>query len=68
MERLSIREKDLVENPNARVPICLVLDTSGSMSGQPIDELNEGVGLFFDNVRSDDVAKYAGRGFRGHFW
>ena len=46
-ERYVLRQEDLVENPTARVPICLVLDVSGSMDGEPIRELNEGVELFF---------------------
>ncbi len=58
-ERYVLRQEDLVENPTARVPICLVLDVSGSMSGAPIRELNEGVQLFFDAIRNDDVAQYA---------
>jgi uncharacterized protein YegL len=29
------------------------------MDGEPIRELNEGVKLFFDAIRSDDVAQYA---------
>ena len=58
-EQYILRQEDLVENPTARVPICLVLDVSGSMSGEPIAELNEGVGLFFDAIRADDVAQYA---------
>ena len=37
-----LRRKDLVENPTARVPVCLCLDVSGSMSGDPINELNCG--------------------------
>jgi len=53
------RQKDLVENPTARLPICLVLDISGSMSGDPINELNRGVQEFFDAVLSDEVAKYS---------
>ena len=52
-------EDDLVENPTARVPICLVLDTSGSMSGDPINELNKGVTLFFESIQNDEIAKYA---------
>lgn len=59
LELMRIRTQELVENPTARVPVCLVLDTSGSMSGSPIDELNEGVQLFFEAVQSDDVAKYS---------
>lgn len=58
-ERYILRQEDLVENPTARVPICLVLDVSSSMDGEPIRELNEGVRLFFDAIRSDDVAQYA---------
>ena len=54
-----LRQEDLVENPTARVPICLVLDVSASMDGQPIRELNDGVRLFFDAIRADDVAQYA---------
>ena len=59
MRELSIREKDLVENPNARVAICLVLDVSGSMYGSKINELNEGVQLFFNAIRNDEVARYS---------
>ncbi len=54
-----VRQQELVENPSARVPICLVLDVSGSMSGAPIRELQEGVQMFFDAVRADEVAQYA---------
>lgn len=54
-----VRQQELVENPSARVPICLVLDVSGSMSGTPIRELQEGVEMFFDAVRADEVAQYA---------
>lgn len=58
-EQYILRQEDLVENPTARVPICLVLDVSTSMSGSEIAELNEGVHMFFDAIRSDDVAQYA---------
>lgn len=58
-EQYILRQEDLVENPTARVPICLVLDVSSSMSGSEIAELNEGVHMFFDAIRSDDVAQYA---------
>lgn len=56
---LIVRQQDLVENPSARVAICLVLDTSGSMDGPPIQELNEGVDLFFKAILNDDVARYS---------
>ena len=51
--------EDLENNPSSRVPVCLVLDTSGSMEGDSINELNEGVRLFYDAVRSDETALYA---------
>lgn len=58
-DKYLLRQEDLVENPTARVPICLVLDVSGSMAGTPIRELNDGVRLFFDAIRADEVAQYA---------
>lgn len=58
-EEYVLRQEDLVENPTARVPICLVLDISGSMSGEPIRELQEGVQMFFNAIRQDEVAQYA---------
>lgn len=56
---LAIRLDELTENPSARVPVCLVLDTSGSMSGRPIDELNKGIKLFFRAIQEDEVARYS---------
>jgi uncharacterized protein YegL len=54
-----LSQEDLVDNPTARVPICLVLDVSGSMAGDPIRELQSGVQMFYDAIRGDDVAQYA---------
>lgn len=51
-----MRMEDLVNNPTARVPVCLCLDVSGSMDGEPIRELNEGVRLFYDAIREDRTA------------
>ena len=51
--------EDLAENPTPRVPIALVLDTSGSMAGKPIQELNEGVNLFIDEIRNDEYTRYS---------
>ena len=51
--------EDLVNNPTARVPVCLCLDVSGSMDGEPIRELNEGVRMFYDAIHEDEVALYA---------
>lgn len=53
-----LRLEDLVNNPTARVPVCLCLDVSGSMDGEPIRELNNGVRLFYDAIREDETALY----------
>lgn len=50
---------DLVNNPTARVPVCLCLDVSGSMHGRPINELNEGVRMFYNAIQEDEIALYA---------
>jgi uncharacterized protein YegL len=47
---------EFAENPEPRCPCILLLDTSGSMRGQPIDELNRGLGSFKDELMSDDMA------------
>lgn len=56
---LIIRQEELVENPTARLPVCVVLDTSASMSGLPIQELQEGVNIFFRELLNDEVARYS---------
>lgn len=53
-----IRKEDLVNNPTARIPVCLCLDVSGSMIGEPINELNKGVNMFYDSIRDDEVASF----------
>ena len=52
-------DNDLLDNPSARCPVALVLDTSGSMSGSPIDELNAGIHLFIEEVKRDDLARWS---------
>lgn len=58
-QELILRQEELVENPTARLPVCLVLDTSASMTGTPIKELQEGVDTFFNALINDEVAKYS---------
>lgn len=43
-------------NPEPRCPCVLLLDISGSMSGTPIKELNDGLRVFQTNLLDDDVA------------
>lgn len=53
---LKIGADDLVENPTPRVPVSLCIDTSGSMLGDKIRKLIEGVNLFYDAIDEDDDA------------
>lgn len=50
---------DLIDNPSPRCPCVLVLDTSSSMSGQAIQQLNEGVQLFIQALNEDEVAAHS---------
>lgn len=50
---------DLIENPSPRCPVALVLDTSASMDGQPIDELNAGIQFFIEELKRDDLARWS---------
>lgn len=56
---LVLYTEDLIENPTPRVPVVLCLDTSGSMAGDPIRELAQGVALFYASVFDDEIARYS---------
>lgn len=45
-----------VMNPAPRCPVVLLLDASGSMSGQPINELNAAVKQFIRETQGDEAA------------
>lgn len=47
---------EFVDNPEPRCPCLLLLDTSGSMQGQPISELNSGLVTFKDELVADALA------------
>ena len=47
---------EFADNPEPRCPCVLLLDTSGSMSGKPIDELNAGVKAFQESLQKDQLA------------
>lgn len=47
---------DFDDNPEPRCPCLLILDTSGSMRGQPMDELNAGIRIFKDELSADAMA------------
>jgi len=54
-----LRQQDLVSNPTTRLPVCLCLDVSYSMNGNPINELAKGVEYFFEAIKSDEIARYS---------
>jgi uncharacterized protein YegL len=47
---------EFAENPEPRCPCILLLDSSGSMNGNPVDELNEGLKTFKDELIADSMA------------
>src|ERR1700682_5185884 len=47
---------DFADNPEPRCPCLLILDTSGSMRGQAMDELNAGIRIFKDELSADAMA------------
>ena len=47
---------EFVDNPEPRCPCILLLDTSTSMSGKPIEELNEGLRAFKEELLADELA------------
>jgi uncharacterized protein YegL len=52
-------KNDLIDNPSPRCPVALVLDTSASMTGDPIDQLNAGINLFVEELKRDDLARWS---------
>ena len=47
---------EFAENPEPRCPCVLLLDTSGSMKGEAIDALNQGIQAFQLSVSKDPLA------------
>jgi uncharacterized protein YegL len=48
---------EFVTNPDPRCPCILLLDTSGSMDGRPIDALNHGLRAFQVDLAQDALAQ-----------
>lgn len=48
---------ELAFNPEPRCPCILLLDTSSSMKGPPIEALNEGLRVFQQDISQDDLAR-----------
>ena len=55
-EQQPFADAEFAENPEQRCPCLLLLDTSGSMSGPAIAELNQGLASFRDELSADGLA------------
>jgi len=56
MDQLAFGGDDFAENPEPRVPCVLLLDSSGSMQGERIRQLNAGLIAFKEELVSDSLA------------
>lgn len=56
LDQVPFGAAEFAENPEPRCPCILLLDTSGSMSGAKIAELNSGLQTFAEELRSDAMA------------
>ncbi|MCF8450239.1 MAG: VWA domain-containing protein [Taibaiella sp.] len=55
-EQIPFGSDNFADNPEPRCPCVLLLDTSGSMGGMPIMQLNEGVRTFKQELQQDPLA------------
>jgi uncharacterized protein YegL len=55
-EQQPFADAEFAENPEQRCPCVLLLDTSTSMQGEPIRQLNEGILAFKEDLHSDSMA------------
>jgi uncharacterized protein YegL len=55
-DQLPFADPEFVENAEPRCPCLLLLDTSTSMHGRPISELNDGLQLFRQELANDAMA------------
>jgi uncharacterized protein YegL len=56
LDQVPFGSAEFAENPEPRCPCLLLLDTSGSMNGAPIQELNSGLVTFKDEISADAMA------------
>lgn len=57
MDQIPFGGVTLADNPEPRCPCLLLLDTSGSMSGQPVAELQAGISTYKDELAADALAR-----------
>lgn len=55
-KQIPFESVEFANNPEPRCPCVLLLDTSGSMAGDKISELNNGLATFESELKSDPIA------------
>jgi len=55
-EQIPFGSDNFADNPEPRCPCVLLLDTSGSMAGSPIQQLNDGIQTFKQELENDPLA------------
>jgi uncharacterized protein YegL len=55
-EQIPFGSDNFADNPESRCPCMLLLDTSGSMNGMPIEQLNEGIRTLKQELEQDSLA------------
>ena len=56
MSNSLLDQAEFADNPEPCCPVVLLLDTSGSMNGPPIEELNEALKTFNRELKADPLA------------
>ncbi len=59
-KQVSLETVEFADNPEPRCPCVLVLDTSESMLGRPMAELNAGLRAFVAALQADSMAQKNG--------
>ena len=49
-------QAEFADNPEPRCPVVLCLDTSGSMKGDPVEQLNTALQQFSQELKDDSLA------------
>lgn len=58
-ENVTFNASDFGNSTKRRLPICFCLDTSGSMMGNPIKQLNMGLNNFIASIKANDDTRSA---------
>lgn len=54
---MSIGQPEFALNPEPRCPCAVLIDTSGSMYGEPVEEVNKGINILLDELMQDHLAR-----------